>query len=484
MRLLWYNIQDPLDPQVNGFGFYRTAVDGVIPLLVLKTHIGGRSTQHPSVEFAVTHPWEASDCTNEELIPIWANPTQYTINPDSAPSACTSSNTWEIDPILHRNSEETYRWTQPWEGDFLAEYLGRAVVRTHVTWAFSSTMEDDALGVEVEYDNDVPVGNHLVASFQEQIFVAGDPLNPHYLYYSKRFRPESFPTDNFIEIGTANDPITALVAIAGLLGVFTRDTKHRISGNLITGFTPYEAISRRGTRATKSVVPADMGIIFVANDGVYTTNLIGPDKKISGKIESIFTGDTVSDEQPLNQEAMDQVSGCYYKNKYYFVYPAGTATIPNRMAVYAFDTEEWAIYELGGGSMLYEPDTDALILGGDDGFVYIMESGVTDNSAAISAEIRTKDFQGGSYNANSLFLYLKVDCEVANGTDLTVEFYVDDELRHTLTLSSTGGRVNNLNSLPEGTFGKRWRVRMTFSDDHGTTALYGVAAIFLPLGSS
>ena len=478
MRLLWYNLQDPLDPQVNGFAFYRTAVNGVIELLVEKKHLGGRSAQFPSVEFAITHPWEAADCTNQELVPVWTNPTQYTIGMDTAPTAATSSNTWEVDPVAHNNNADFYRATQPWEIDFLG------LVQPHITWAFASTMEDDALGAEVEFDNDVPLGNHLVASFQEHLFAAGDPENPHYLYFSKRFRPESFPTDNFLEIGTANDPITALVTIAGLLGMFTRDTKYRVSGNEDTGFTSYEAISRRGTRATRSVVPSDQGIIFVANDGVFVSNLIGQDKKISGKIESLFTGDTVSDESPINQDAMDKVAGAYYKNKYYFVAPVGDSKTPDRMFVYSFDTEDWTAYAVGGGSMLYEPDTDKLVLGADDSFVYALESGTSDDGAAISAELRTKDFAGGSYNTNNLFLYFKADVEVANGATLTIQFYVDDVLRHTKTITYTAGRVNGLHSLPEGTFGKRWRVHMSFSDDKGATVLYGCAAVFIPLASS
>ena len=154
------------------------------------------------------------------------------------------------------------------------------------------------------------------------------------------------------------------------------------------------------------------------------------------------------------------------------------------MAVYSFDTQDWAIFALGGGSMLYEPDTDALVLGGNDSFVYIMESGHSDDGSAISAEVRTKDFAGTSYNTNNLFLYLKIDAEVANGTSLVAQFFVDDELRHTVTLTYTGARVNTFNPLPEGTFGARWRVRMTFNDDDGGTKLYGVAAVFLPLQAS
>lgn len=482
MRLLIYNIQDPLDPQVNGFGFYRSipSDDGVAttPLLIARKHIGGRSRNFPSVEFSITHPWEASDCSDEELVPVWTHPTQYTIGTDSSPTAATSSNTWEIDPILHANNADTYRCTQPWEIEMFD------VDQPGMTWAFSTTTEDDGLGAEVEYDNDPPPGNHLIAPFQEHLFVAGDPDNPHLLYFSKRFKPESYPTDNYLEIGTAHDPLTALVPLAGLLGVFTRDTKYRLSGNATTGFTHYEAISRRGTSATKSVVPTDKGIIFVAHDGVFTTNLIGPDTKLSGKIESLFTGDEVSDEEAINHDALDQVAAAYFKSKYYFVYPSASSTTPDRFAVYSFDTEEWAIWDLAGGSLLYESETDVLTLGGADGFVYQLESGTTDSGEAIEGSFWTKEFQGGSYNVNNLFLYLKIDCRVGNGSTLTVDLYVDGESAHTFTLTDTGGRQNTLNNLPENTFGTRWQVRATFSDDAGETKIYGVAMIGIPLQAS
>ena len=43
MRLLIYDIQDPVDPQVNGFGLYRSVVDGTEELILVFT-IAGQTT--------------------------------------------------------------------------------------------------------------------------------------------------------------------------------------------------------------------------------------------------------------------------------------------------------------------------------------------------------------------------------------------------------------------------------------------------------
>lgn len=480
MRLLWYNIQDPTDDQVNGFGFYRTVVDGTIPLLVAKKQMPD------SPEYSVTHPWEASDCTNEELILLFGLASQMVFTSDGTnPAPCISTQQWEVTPYNHLNSmdDSGYRATYPWEVEWLD------ITQLRMSWAFSSTMEDSALGEEVEFDNDLPIGNHLTVSFQEHIFLAGDPDNPNHLYFSKRFRSESWPTENFIEIGSANDPITALPTIAGLLGVFTRETKYRVSGNATSGFTTFEAISHRGTRSPKSAVPSDKGIIFCASDGVFTTNLIGPDTKLSGKIEKLFD----RDDQALDQEALDhqekinfdyaeKISGAFFKGKYFLCYPAGDATEPNRMAVFSFDTEEWTIYSHQGGSLLVEADIDYLTMGGVDSYLYAIEQEATDNDLAISGEALTKNFSGASYNAKNLFLYYKVDADVPDGYSLNARFYIDEELIATREIS--GSRTNILNELPENSFGVKWRVGVDIDDDKGGTAVYGVAAVFIPLAAS
>src|SRR5690349_10331467 len=121
MRLLWYDIQDPTDPQVNGFGFYRTVVDGTTPLLVAKKQIPD------SPEYSVCHPWEASDATNESLILLFGIASQMfflddTGVPNANPEPCIATSPWEVEPYNHANAENgssPFRATYPWEIDYL-----------------------------------------------------------------------------------------------------------------------------------------------------------------------------------------------------------------------------------------------------------------------------------------------------------------------------------------------------------------------------
>ena len=479
MRLVIFDVQHPADPQVNGYGFYRTVVDGVAYLRIARVQIP-TYTEH-----ACTAPWEAADVTDEGLVLIGSGASYWTFGTDSSPTGCTSTQIWEIESEQYRNSEATtgYRGHNLWEKEYLTE-LNPSHVQSRNTWAYCSTLTDDELGVEVEDDNDVPPLSSLVAAYQEHVFLAGDPLNPHHLYWSKRFRPESWPPENYIEVGNADDPITQLAPIAGVLGIFTRATKYRVTGNTTSGFVHWEALSHRGTRSPKSVIATDKGIVFVSPDGVWVTNFINPDQKLSDKIEGIFQGDDADanlTEDVINQDALDQIAGGFWKNKYYFSYPSGTSTECDRMAVYDFSTEEWTIFDHEISSMFTEPDTNLLIAGGTDGDLYILETALNDDGADISYEAKTKEFyEGKGSGVKCLFLYLTVDAKVPSGESITASFIVDGETVQTATV--TGERTKDLIRLPEGCIGYRWQVQLSGSTHNSELEVSGVSAYYLPLG--
>lgn len=369
-----------------------------------------------------------------------------------------------------RNAEDaqgrraTYRWeialydiTQTW------------------SWAYLDVLADAALGAQVEIDNDEPPAANQLSIFQEHAFLSGDPDNSHYLYWSKRFRPEAWPVENFVEIGTAADPIQTHGPLTGVLGVMTVQTKYRVAGNTTSGFIHDEAVSRRGTKSPKSFVITDRGAIFVSFDGVFSTNFIGPDQKLSDAIDSIFLGDEKNEYEKINWDYVHLIAGGFYKNKYYFSYPSGTSTANDMTAIFSFDTNEWTFWDVGFNSFLAENDTDLFLAGGNDGLVRIIED--PDAVETVSLELQTKDFVGTNPSTRNLFLYFKVDAE-CQGEEMTAQFYVDDELVQAHTL--TGSRTNQLLRLPEDTHGYKWRVRVTYSGNK-KVAVYGVTAIYIPL---
>lgn len=482
MRLVIFDIQRPLDPQVNGLGLYRTVVDGTSYLQIDQVHIPLETS------YACTYPWEAADVTSEGLVLIGACASQFTFNPDTTPSACMSTQIWEIQGEGYRNSEDGtngYRGLNLWEHTYLLE-KDSAFVETRWTWAYCTTTADASLGTTVEDDNDVPPFASLVAAYSEHIFLSGDPDNPNYLYWSKRFHPEAWPQENFIEIGNADDPIKQILPIAGVLGVFTRATKYRVTGNATSGFVHWEALSHRGTQSPKSVLATDKGILFVSPDGVWVTNLISPDEKISDKIEGLFLGtdaDTNMSEDPINKNALNQIAAGYYKNKYYFSYPSGTNTKNNKTALFDFDTKEWTIYDHAMSSMITEDDAGLFVAGGSDGNLYILETGTSDDSSKISYDSKTKEYyEGAGYGVRCLFLYFKVDAKLPTGEALTADFIVDGVVVGTAQI--TGDKTKVLNPLPEGCWGYRWQVRFSGSSAKQELEVAGVSALYLPLGVS
>ena len=450
------------DTQVNGYGLYRTAASGTAYLLEVRLAVPTTST------YGLTFPWEAN-----------ANPSDLLFQPfqlaSKSPGDCRCTQVWELTTAFTGTADDVAGRT----GTHLWEITNGYVTTQTKRWAYSSVLADSALGAALEEDNNPPPLAHFGWSFQEHLFLTGDVDNPSYLYWSKRFQPESFPTDQFIDIGTADDPLQGGVNIAGLCGVFSIRTKYRILGNATSGFVHQEAISRRGTPCPMAIAGTPYGAAFIARDGVFLTNFTSPDQDLTDDLYPLFIGETVNDMAPLDWAAASTFSGAIYKQRLYIGYldTAGN----RRLMVYSDDTKKWYFYDHPLRSLYYEEDTDLFVGGGLDGYVYILESGSSDQGSSIALDVETKDYSGENKDVRKLFQYLKVEADTGGAT-VTVQFYVDDTLVTTRTFSTTSRKVKLL-SIEEGIMGTHWRMRFTYT---GTTRIrvYPGAALYLPLSAA
>lgn len=345
-------------------------------------------------------------------------------------------------------------------------------------WAKCLAFADSSLGAIIEVDNYAPPVASWAIPYQEHIFFCRDATNPHYLWFSKRFRPEQVPQDQFLEIGNPDDPLQCALPFGGQLAVFARKTKYRILGNIVSGFVPQEAVSPRGTPCPMATIATEMGVLFVARDGIFSTVLAAPDTSFGDAILPMFFGETVNDMAPINWDFANTFSAATYKGRYYFAYADTTSEVPNRIAVFSRDTNHWYHYDHPLNSLYVEEDTDLYLGGGQDGFVYVLENGSTDGGDDIALDVQTKDFQGDSKDIRKLFQHLKVDMNTL-GEDVTVKFYVDDVLKRTATVNTTG-RTERLIPLPEGTMGHHWRISFTYTGSI-RIRLYSCAALYLPM---
>ncbi len=461
------DLAHPTDTTTNGLGIYRSVAGTTTPLLDAYVEI---PTDNLS---AVTHTWEVS-AVPEALQLHWTIPTG-SILIGGITTTARSTTAWE--PTGTGNAEDAggRRGTTRWQ-------ISDGYITTQTLfWAYASTMADLSLGVLIELDNGLPPNASYVVPFQEHAFLLRDAANPHYLWFSKRFKPEQVPAENFLELGNADDPLQCAAVIAGQLGVFSRKTKYRIFGNDVSGFSSLEAMSPRGTPCPMAMIPTEFGLLFVARDGIFSTVLSSPDTNFAERILPLFFGETVNDMLPINWDQAHTFSATTYKGRYYLSYTEQGQSTPNRLAVYSRDTQHWYHYDHPLRSLYTEEDTDLCLGGGLDGFVYILENGSTDNGASIALDVETKDFQGESKDARKLFLYLKVDSNTL-GDAVTVKFYVDDVLKRTATVT-TSTRTERLLPLPDNTMGHHWRANFTYTGSK-RIRLYPCAALYLPLGAA
>lgn len=106
---------------------------------------------------------------------------------------------------------------------------------------------------------------NLCALAYGQIWLAGDPNNPNYLYFSKKGYPENFGPQNYIPVSSPDDPIMAVINWRGTLVVGTLKSWFIIVG----GAEPYAQAtgSQHGIVASDGWTIVEGAIWYRAADG-------------------------------------------------------------------------------------------------------------------------------------------------------------------------------------------------------------------------
>lgn len=344
------------------------------------------------------------------------------------------------------------------------------------TTTATSSQADSALGSAVETDNNLPPLAEWVVEFQGHLFLGRNVADGHSLQWSKRYRPESWPAVNQLFVSSEDDPIQCLVVIAGMLGIFTKNTKYRLVGNSTTGFNVQEALSKRGTTAHNAVVATEYGVIFPSFDGIFASNLATTDQLISEPIEGIFSGVETHEVPPINWSQASTMAGAVWNNRYYLSYNVESPS--GRTAVYNHTERQWTFYDWITPCFFVD-DAGALFLGGGiNGQVFSLEHGASDVGAGIVLTARTREVGMPDIYTRKLFQWMRIDANAFGGT-LTAELYIDGVHRHTESI--TDNRTRALIHLPAGLMGRTWHLRFLATGTQ-TIEIFGAVVLFVPLG--
>jgi len=114
-------------------------------------------------------------------------------------------------------------------------YLFHSTINDNVTTDVSDTTADTSLGADqppllgdLIFDHSPPPSSGITLMWKRTSFLAGDPLNPNILSYSRFNLPQAFPINNAIEF---DERITGLFSTYLGIVVTTETSYHRILGD-------------------------------------------------------------------------------------------------------------------------------------------------------------------------------------------------------------------------------------------------------------
>jgi hypothetical protein len=287
---------------------------------------------------------------------------------------------------------------------------------------FSSSVADAALSSELlEEDNDRPPAFTTIADHQDRIFGAVG----NRLYFSKRFLPESFPLGNYVEVGNLGDPLRHIAQYDGNLYLFTTARVYLLVGSDEASYDPRQVQCPTGVGSVRSVARGERGVYFLGTDA-NLWRLQGATVALKLGDEShypLFHNIVYNGVDPINPLARQHCIAAWYNNRYYFSYPAGSATTPNATFFIDEGTDTWWRDSRGFRALYYDRGGDRFFGSNVQGQIFFLDiqgdTEGTDNGTPILWSAQTRDDDEGVRDQEKELLQVTVDA-LTSGQTLTV----------------------------------------------------------------
>lgn len=279
-------------------------------------------------------------------------------------------------------------------------YLFLATINNNTTTGYSDIIPDGSLGVtqppvtgDTLFDNSPPPKAGIVKTWKRTVFMAGDPINPNILYYSRDDLPEAFPLSNGFEL---DNKITGIFeAYLGLI-VTTQTAWWRVLGDN-PNYTVDKIIDGIGCVGQRSAGQARLTGWAVDRDGVRFYDLR----------DTLKASEPIRDKYDnLNKQNIERIHTCHSraKNSYIQFNPNSSGNYTS-IFLYQYTLDDirqgwWS--EIKPPSSLNflccaeiedENGDFHLYAGGDDGQIYEIMADDQDNWVDVDDNITSIDFK-------------------------------------------------------------------------------------------
>ena len=210
----------------------------------------------------------------------------------------------------------------------------------------------------------------IMAQAFSQFWFAGDPNNPHYLYWSAASNPQAVSSAAYVEVGVPSDPITVIEQFKGNLYVSTGQFWWAVApgSNSSQQPTVYPTAAKHGCVAPRGWCATEEYIYYQAIDGIRRF-AGGASEYLTQDEEFIFQGIGSSPIVEADQSQLSQTVMAYW-NMMVFVSYIGVDGFRHRI-IYHTVYKRWRNDDLDAQSILLESDTNQLLFGDSDGLVHL-----------------------------------------------------------------------------------------------------------------
>ena len=296
-------------------------------------------------------------------------------------------------------------------------------------------------GEEISILEGNPPQAAFIAAHKNRLFMAKDSR----LYFSELLDIETWPVLNFIDISPNDgDVINGLIVYGDYLVIAKKHSIWMLSGEGPSTFMVKRIHSDKGVYAPRSLIVVDGNLCFVANDGIYLSDLTQT-VLISERIRKYW--------ESLNPRRIKQAASYYTENKLYVSVAEGSSLINNSVIV--FDTLRQAFTGIRSGwnvncwLKFYEADKKISLFGHSNiGQVSEINTGYSDNGDVYYSVWKSKEFDFGSGESYKRWnrVYLDVKPSMYDST-LEIAFYVDGKYVGNLTVDIPKGNGDEVYSI-------------------------------------
>lgn len=293
-----------------------------------------------------------------------------------------------------------------------------------------------------------PVASSVVESYNNRVFMAGDPDEPTKLSYSALLDPDDWTTVNdagWLEVGL-NDgqKITALKAYFDILLVFKERSIYALSGysgdpTSENFFFVKQLNASVGAVSHRAIEQVGNTLFFLSDDGVYALEAVQVYgdlglKNVSYKISSLFEG--------LNKSEMENSFSVhdFEENRLWFFVPSGSSTENNLILIYDYSLNAWTkrsgfTSKCGLVYKRLENPKYEFITGSYDGYLQKQKDGFTYAGEPINAYYVTPWYDFGHYRKRKRVRDIQFVIEPTGVYELDVTYKWDYGVKNTRNLS-------------------------------------------------